>query len=220
MTEITDTFGMIDLTSLTSLNFPELETIDSIIWTGLPVLSSLAFTKGVSKATVLSIQNTGLASLEGIDLMEIGQLFLANNFFLDEVSMKLKTVSTSLGMSANGRDLKVSFPDLKVAYNMTFRNVSSLSIPSLAYINGSMGFYSNFFSTISAPKLTYVGSTVQSGSLSFVSNGMLTDIKMPLLRLVSGGFQIANNTKLEKIDGFPKLEGVGGTVQMYGTFKE
>lgn len=213
MSEITDIFGLSDVLALTNLNFPSLVSVDKILWQGLPSLSGLSFTKSVKMANVLNIQNTNLASLDGINLQVIDTLYLANNNFLDEVSMQLGKITNALAMAANGRYLKVEFPNLEWVFSAQFRNVSSLSIPSLASVNASLGFYSNFFDSLKAPNLTTVG-----GSLSFVSNGALTDISMPELKSLGGGLQIANNTKLMKVDGFPRLTDVSGAIEMLGTF--
>jgi len=115
--------------------------------------------------------------------------------------------------------LEVSFPELTWAANMTFRNVSSVSLPSLAKVNGSLGFYGNYLDSVSAPKLTSVGQfNTGQGSLAFVANSKLTEIDMPLLKSVGGAAQIANNTLLTSID-FPALESVGGAVDYSGTFE-
>lgn len=214
LSTISDTFGLDTISSLTSLSFPALVAVDSILWSGLPSLQGLSFTQQVQKASTLSIQNTNLATLEGIDLQMIDFLQIANNPFLDEVNMQLGNVTEALSMAANGRNIKVSFPNLEWARNMTFRNVSSLDIPSLAVVNKSAGFYSNFFDSISAPNLTAVG-----GSLAFVSNGALTNISFPELKALNGGLQIANNTKLGTVDGFPRLSKVFGDVDLFGVFK-
>jgi len=102
---------------------------------------------------------------------------------------------------------------------MTFRNVSTLSIPSLATVNGSLGFYGNYFDSLAAPNLTTIGSKNQqnTGSLAIVANGDLTNVSMPLLQTVQGAYQIANNSALQNIS-FPLLSQIGGALDFSGNF--
>ena len=213
LSQIDDSFTLTNVQTMTNLNFPQLYAVDTVDWSGLPNLAGLSFTTGLQKANTLMIQNTELGSLSGINLQEIDILLLANNAFLDEVSMQLGSVSTSLNIEANGRNVQASFPNLEWAYNMTFRNVSSVSFPSLASLNGSLGFYSNYMQSISAPNLTTVG-----GGLALVSNPELTNLSMPELKTVSGGLQIANNTAFGSINGFPSLTTVDGAIDFNGEF--
>jgi len=95
---------------------------------------------------------------------------------------------------------------------MTFRNVSSVSIPSLKRVNGSLGFYGNYFDSLKAPNLTFVGS-----SIAFVANPNLENVTLPLLKSIGGANQIANNSALTDIS-YPVLETVGGAIDFSGNF--
>ncbi|TKA81538.1 hypothetical protein B0A49_00452 [Cryomyces minteri] len=210
---ITDTFDLNGLTILSTLNFPRLTNVNTIRWEALPALQGLSFTTGVQTAASVTIQNTQLNSLTGINLQVVDTFFIANNPYLNQMALQLGNISTSLTLEANGRNLSAVFPNLQWAFNMTFRNCSTVSIPSLASVNGSMGFYSNELTSLIGPNLTSVG-----GSLSFVSNTMLTNISLPKLTTIGGGFQIANNTELKSIDGFPSLKTIGGALDFNGNF--
>ena len=210
---IGDTFGLNGLTILTTLNFPRLSVVGSIDWTALPQLQGLSFTSGLQEAGSVSIQNTQLNTLTGINLQMVDTLTIANNPYLNDINMQLGNVTQSMVLEANGRNVSATFPNLEWAFNMTFRNVSKVSIPSLASVNGSMGFYANFFDSIAGPNLTTVG-----GSLSFVSNEAMTNLSFPELTTVNGGLQVANNTALPSVDGFPALATVGGALDFNGDF--
>lgn len=210
---ISDTFGLNGLTILSTLNFPRLTNVETIDWVALPALQGLSFTTGVQTASSVSIQNTQLNTLDGINLQVVDTFYIANNNYLDMINMQLGNITTSLTLEANGRNVSAIFPNLDWAYNMTFRNVSAVSIPSLASLNGSMGFYSNEFMTVNAPNLTSVG-----GSLSFVSSADLTNVSMPMLKTITGGFQIANNTEYKIVNGFNSLQTIGGALDFYGNF--
>ena len=187
--------------------------VGSIQWEALPALQGLSFTTGVQSANELNIQNTQLNSLDGINLQVVDTVYIANNPYLQDIEMQLGNITNALTLESNGKNVSAIFPNLIWANNMTFRNASRVSIPSLESVNGSLGFYSNDFSSLTAANLTSVG-----GSLSFVSNTDLSNVSMPLLKTISGGFQLANNTELDMVDGFPVLATVGGALDFYGNF--
>jgi len=213
--KIGDSFALNGVQVLSTLNFPRLTNVDTIDWQALPNLQGLSFTTGVQMASSVSIQNTGLASLDGINLQVVDSMIIENNPFLEDLEMQLGNISTALSIGANGQNVSAIFPNLEWAFNMTFRNVSNISLPSLAAVNGSLGFYSNFMDSVACPNLTNIG-----GSLSFISNADLTNITMPELKQVQGALNIQNNTALEEITGFGSLTTVTGAVDFYGNFSD
>jgi len=110
--------------------------------------------------------------------------------------------------------LVTTFPMLETATNMTFRNCSSVSLPSLANVTQDLGFYGNTMQSFVAPNLTTVG------GLIFVDNTQLTNISLPQLTSVNQSYQIANNTLLKNVTGFPQLSIVGGALDFNGNFTE
>lgn len=214
LTTIGDSFSLNGLTILSTLNFPQLTEVDTIDWVALPALQGLSFTSGLQKASSVTIQNTQLNSLDGINLQVVDQLVITENNYLDDINMHLGNVTQSLDIAANGRKVSATFPNLEWAYNITLRNVSTVEIPSLASVNGSIGLYASFFEGVAAPNLTTVG-----GSLSLVSNEDLNNISFPELKKVGGGLQVANNTELKGIS-FPALQTVAGALDFYGNFSK
>lgn len=211
---IQGTWGLQDLTILSTLQFDSLTGVNTINWVGLPALQSLNMAQGISKANNVYISNTQLNNINGIELTAVGQLNINNNPFMTTVNVNdLTNVTDSLSFSANGRDLEISFPNLQDAANLTFRNVSKISMPSLANVAGSMGFYSDTFETFQAPNLTQTG-----GTLAFVDSPSLTSFAFPALTTIGGGFLVANNTKLKAIDGLPKLSTIVGALDFAGSF--
>ena len=209
---IGDAFKLENIQILSTLNFPQLSEVGSIEWTGLPTLSGLSFTTGLQEASSLTIINTGLQSLDGINLQNVDTFIVTNNNFLNEISMQVGSIADRIELSANGRDVSAEFPNLEWAYNATLNNLTSLSMPSLSSINGSFGINSNFFESMAAPNLTNVG-----GTLSFVANAALTNVSMPELKTVVGGLLIANNSKFDEID-FESLARVGGAIDITGDY--
>ncbi|KAG4029396.1 hypothetical protein MFRU_016g01490 [Monilinia fructicola] len=218
LSSVDGTFTLNNLTLLSTLQFSSLTKIGTINWAALPALPSLTFTNAVRSAKSVTITNTFLSTLDGINLDTVDTLNINNNNRLKTFSTQVGNVTTLLNIDSNGKSLDVSFPNLIWAANMTFRNVSSVSIPSLAVVNGSLGFYENYFTSLNAPNLTAVGNTANGqGGLAFVANPSLANITIPNLETVGGAFQIANNSALGGIS-FPKLTQVGGAIDFSGNF--
>merc|ERR1711967_74267 len=134
---------------------------------GLPQLQGLSFTTGLQMVESLSIQNTQLGSLDGINLQVADTVYIANNNFLNDITMQLGNVSDSMVLEANGLNVSAIFPNMKWGNELTFRNCSQVSLPSLATTNGSM------------PVLTKVG-----GGLNVANNTGLRTIAFPQLETV------------------------------------
>jgi hypothetical protein len=204
-----------DLTRLNAVNFPQLKRIDSIKWNALPALQEIGFTGEVTQANTVDIQNTALRSLKGINIEEVDTVFIANNGYIDDIAMQLGNVSKSMIISENNEALKVDLPNLIWASNLTFRFCASVSVPSLESVNGSLGLYNNGFESFAAPNLTTVGEAV-----ALVANENLSNVSFPQLTKISGNLQIANNSKLIEIDGYPALKSIGGAFDMSGNFTD
>ncbi|KAF1940167.1 hypothetical protein EJ02DRAFT_456226 [Clathrospora elynae] len=201
------------LTRLVGVDFPKLKNIDSIKWNALPNLQNLGFTAEVEQAKKIDIQNTALRSLKGINIEQIDTVFIANNGYIDEIAMQLGNVTKSLTLADNNKNVKVQLPNLIWASNLTFRFCGSVEVPSLQSLNGSLGLYNNGFETFSAPNLTSVGEAV-----ALVANENLSNITFPMLTKINDNLQIANNSKLIEIAGFPNLKSIGGAFDMSGNF--
>ncbi|CAI7564343.1 unnamed protein product [Penicillium glandicola] len=214
LTTIGGTFDLEGLTTLTLLDFAELDDVGSINWEALPKLQSLTFTAGVTQAGDVSIVNTGLTSLDGISLKTVGTFAIQNNRDLKTININnLQNATDLISFSGNYDDLEVNFPNLGTGTNMTFLNISSVSIPSLETLTGQLGFWGTKFETFSAPNLT------KTGDLIFKDNTKLSNISMPVLTTVDGGFTIARDDKLSTIS-LPMLKRVNGAIDFSGTFNK
>jgi len=212
---IGDDFKLSGLTLLNTLQFDSLTEVGTIDFEALSQLQQLDFKKGVVKATKVRITNTYLNSLTGIELKTVGDMDVSNNPRLTQVNVDdIVNITGLVTFSANNPDLKITFPKLQTAKNMTFRNASEVELPSLKTTDGLLGFYSNYFSTFVGPNLT------STGSLVFTDNAKLTNISLPVLETVKGVFQIANNTALKSVDGFPKLKSITGALDFSGNFSK
>ncbi|KAH6639767.1 hypothetical protein C7974DRAFT_373961 [Boeremia exigua] len=210
--------GSLTLTGLVRLfgiDFPKLKTVTGIKWSALPNLNTIGFTAEVTKANTVQIENTGLRDLKGINIEQVDTLFIANNGQINEVNMQLGNVSDSLTFANNNKELAITLPNLIWATNLTFRFVGSLSMPSLKSTNGSLGLYNNDFSSFSAPNLTSIGE-----ALAIVANEKVSNISFPLLTKINDNLQIANNTNLTTLDGFPLLKSIGGAFDISGNMSK
>lgn len=216
--QIKGAFHLEALTLLSSLQMSLLTAVKTINFVSLPNLGLLTFPATLTSANSITISNTFLNSLVGINVTSIQTLQIDNNPHLVEFTTQIANISSAAVFNANGANLAISFPSLKWAANMTFRDIGSISIPSLQVINGSLGFYESSLQTITANNLTSVGSfATGAGSLAFVQNNALTNITMNALKSVGGADQIANNTVLNAIS-FPALVDVGGAIDFSGDF--
>ncbi|KAJ5811066.1 hypothetical protein N7447_010582 [Penicillium robsamsonii] len=214
LTSIGKAFDLEGLTTLTLLDFAELESVGSINWEALPKLQSLSFPKGVSEAGDVSIANTGLTDLNGISLKTVGTFSIQNNRDLKTININnLQNATDLISFSGNFDTLEVDLPNLGTGTNMTFQNISSVSLPSLEKLTGQLGFWGTKFQTFSAPNLT------QTGDLIFKDNTKLSNISMPVLKTVAGGFTIARDNKLSTIS-LPMLQRVNGAIDFSGTFNK
>ena len=217
--EITGLMACSALSGLAGINMPALNSVSQMNLTALPLLQALNFgSVGVTKARSILITNTGLGSLDGLNNLEtVDALNINNNQALQNVTLKIVSVKTLVEIVDNNgltTGLNVNFPLLQTAQNMTFRNCSDIKLPALQNVTDDLGFYGNDFESFSAPNFT------TCRSLVFVDNPELTNISFPSATSANGTFLIANNTKLDKIDGFPGLEVVGGAVLFKGNFTE
>ena len=213
--EIAGSLTLGGLTRLYGVDFPNLKKVESIEWSALPNLQTIGFTAEVTEADNVKIENTALRSLKGINIEKADSIFIANNGYINEISMQLGNVSDSLTFADNNEELAVTLPNLIWATNLTFRFVGSLEMPSLETLNGSLGLYNNGFDTFAAPNLTSIGE-----ALAIVANEQVGNISFPQLTKISGNLQIANNTNLSAIDGFAKLKSIGGAFDVSGNMSK
>lgn len=210
-------FTLKNVTKLSTLSFPKLGEVGSIDWATLNALPEPTFgNPGITKAKSVTIADTFIENIDGINVDSLSDMNINNNRRLTKFSTSIKSLTNTMYIQANGLNLSMEMPNLEWIANMTIANVTSFSVPSLHTVNGSMRFDSNYFTTFTAANLT----DIQDGDLSFVSNPQLTNISIPTLTHIGGGFTIANNTALEQLDGFGALNEIGGAVKVRGSFTD
>lgn len=209
------TFNLFNVTGLNFLSFTNLTSVSSLVWNIVPNFISVTFPQEISKANSIDIEDTTLKTLDGINLDTVDTFTVINNRFLTSISTQVSSVGSIMNIASNGIGLTVDLPNLVWAANATFRNTSSVMIPSLTTINGTLTFDENLFSDLSAPNLTAIGTS--GGSLTLAGNPSLTNFSFPLLKSIAGANNIANNSALMNIS-FPSLTSVGGAIFFTGNF--
>jgi len=219
LTTIGGAFQLTSLTVLGTLSMPFINSVGSIFWQTLPGLQTLQFNTGITEAGQVTITDTILTSLSGINLVTVQQFNINNNRYLKDVTVQLTNVTDLLAIEFNGAQVAASFPNLTWANNATFRSCGSVSLPLLEIVNGSLGFFENSFTEVITPKLTAVGTGPNGGDITFANNDDLTNVSMPLLTTIFGTLQFVNDTSIQQIEGFPTLSSVRGSIDISGSFE-
>ena len=212
MTSIQGSLHLDGVTALNKLSFSKLGQVGSLTLNAVPNLDTMDFTAGVSKAGTIDIQNTKLGSLQGISLVMVDTINIANNPYLTNVSMPLGNVTKSLTVSALTASLDVSLPNLIWASNLTFHNVSTVELPQLSSTNGSIGVYGLLNDTFAAPMLGDIG-----GALVLQDGTNIQNFNVPNVTQIGADFTIANCNKIGNIT-MPLLKKVGGAWDTHGNF--
>lgn len=207
-------FKLENVTFLNSLQFPELKEAKSIEWVSLTRLDTLTLGP-LAKADSVRLSDTFLNTLDGFALPTVKSFKIDNNRRLTKYTSELTSVE-ELIIQANGLDLEVDLSKANWISSMEIANVTKFSVPALKVVNASARFDSNFFETFSAPNLT----KTETGDISFVGNAYLQNMTFPKLTEIAGGLLIANNTGLDRVTFFPKLQKVSGAVKLRGNFTE
>lgn len=227
LTTITGLLALENVTLLSTLNMPALTSVGSIHWVSLPALNSLSFTSGITQAGNISVVNTFLSSLEGIEPGSTGELRIVSNRRLRKIDLPIRNITGNLTFQHNGvkaqilpsdpvvaktLDIKTSFeaPRLKAIRGRAQFDSSYFALPLLTTIDGHASFDDIQFNSLTAPSLEKCGDLIITNSPS------LTDIDFPALKTISGQLKITNNTMLEVVDGLKGLATVLTDVKVRG----
>lgn len=208
-------FKISKTTQLNSISMPKLTQVNKLTWQSIGNPAEMGITQ-LNKVDEVTISDTKLRSIDAINVTSISSMNLDNNQFITKYEPAIKEIKKELNIHANGLDMEVSFPNLIWALNVAVSDVSKISFPSLAIVNGSARFDDNKFDSFSFPNLT----STTNGDISFVGNENMQNLTFPKLTRIGGGLLIANNTALEEISNFPLLETVVGAIKLRGNFTE
>jgi hypothetical protein len=223
-------FDIYENPSLSTVSLPNLTSVGTLTLNELPSLIDLNFVAGIRNITgytrggpgsgsqvfpsQVTIQNTGLISLEGLLFSDIIGLTITDN------ALKSLTLSLESFNCANDYSYTV---DISRNYNMSLNlpnltttncelvgldDLSALNIPALSVVNGSVSFNNLTPNSFTAPKLLSV-----SDSIHFVQ-GNVQQINLPALQTVGMKFSIDGTPAIYLENGIllPNITNVSGMI--------
>lgn len=200
-------------TILGNLNLAQLTTVGDFRLNALPALESTGLTSGITSAESVIISDTGLNTLEGINVVELTVFNVNNNNEIETIDSGLQNVTELLSISHNADQVDVRLDSLREARNVDLQSISSLSVANLTRITGYLSFVDNAIDRIELNRLRTIGN-----SLTIGRNSDLEEIEFPELTSLGGALVIFDNDGLSSFSGFPELTRVGGSVSMNGSF--
>lgn len=208
--KISGELSLLDNSQLAAVAFPKLDSVKKLTMIGLASLRNLGFDGGISSVEDLSIENTQLQNLNGIDLNKTNSIRIIANPSIANISMGVSNMTGAMEIGDNNADVVVSFPNLQHAGNMSFRSVGNLSLPALKDISpGSFGIFKSKLQSFYAANFTEVKSDFS------ISNATeLDDLSLPALAKV-GAFRI-ENTNLAEITKLGKLKEANAALDISG----
>lgn len=200
---------------LSSLNMQSLKSVNNLQLINLPQLSGLTFgTSGVTKSSSITITDTFINDLSGLNIATADTIDISNNAKLTTFNSDLVNVTKSLKLTNNGNTMQVNMSRLETAGDVQFRQVKSFDAPALSMVESIKFNDSPELLTVSANNLTDI-----SASLTFINNKKLSNVSFNALTTIKGDMTIQNNTALAAIEGFPKLKTVGN-ILLGGSFEK
>lgn len=192
------------LHNLSTVTIPSLTSVGALEFDELPNLKTVNFSAGLQHITgyqdpqvegstypYFLIINTSLTSISGL-AFPTAELQITNNLDLQDVTIPVETVNC--GPDVIGVDITVNpvlnlnLPNLKIinCTSSTF-DISTLSIPALTTINGSLEIRPFYGTLFSAPSLISVSQGFD------IEEGRLTNISLPALQTVGEFFFVNSN---------------------------
>ncbi|KAF3399049.1 hypothetical protein DPV78_007205 [Talaromyces pinophilus] len=198
---------------LTDLTLGELNFVGDMKLEDLPNLQSLNFTSGMRTVSGISIVNTGLTTLDGLEISSASDgINIPANTALTDITFPSLTNTSIFSIHANNPKMKVNLPSLAAVQDLTIENVTSLSIPGLYQVTGQLLIAGSSIDSFST------GPLKNGGGILFIDNPFLSNISMPDLTSLSGDLVITGNEALQQITGFTGLADVHGNIDVTGNY--
>ncbi|CAG8605816.1 15281_t:CDS:2, partial [Dentiscutata heterogama] len=201
---------------LTTLEFPSIQKIDTLTIKKLPNLADLSFSSMLNETKNLEISETGARGILVLKVNKMSNLRVENNKQLEYLQAPNMESINTIYLTENGKG-KFDFtaPYLSNVNDLTVKSVGSLSLPSLSMVSNNFVASENSFSSLSLQNLRSI-----TGAMTIDRNQYLNSTNFPELQTIGSSLVISNNPSLEKINGFPKLERIGGSADITGSFSE
>lgn len=202
------------LIGLTALNFPALTSVGTLTFRTLgPVLQVLNWGTGLKTVGALTIQDTFLQNLNGINLTSAQSIIISNNGYLTDINIPLNSITGAIQLNDNASGkTAASFGNLTSAGSISIRNCSTVNLNYLANTTGQVALLSNSFTNLSLPALT------TSNGLIIDNNNAMTALSLPVYAVDNGALSIENNTAFQSVISMPALTQVRGAATFRGAF--
>lgn len=216
LSSIGGTFKLNNLIYFMVLEMDTLSNAGNLNLTMLPNLGTMTFDNKVRNVGSMAIIDTGLNSLNDIEVDSVGDFTVSANPRLTNFTMdSLTNITGSFYFDAAMTDVYVDLPNLITATDLTFVDVQSVSLPALVTVSDKFNVTSDYMTNFFVPKLIASG-----GSVSFQLAGELGNLSMPELKTLLGDLEISSNGLLQHINGFPKLYKIQGDLTVVGNYTE
>lgn len=198
---------------MSTLNLAQLTTVGTLQFNALPALEKTGLGSGITSADSIIISDTGLTSLDGINVYKLKVLDVNNNGDIESIDSGLQKVTDSLSISYNAEKVDVTLDQLTEVNSASFESINSLSAANLTKVTGALALVSNSIDKIEFKELKSVGK-----SLTISKNDDLEEIDFPKLTSIGGALNIIDNEELSSFDGFSKVKTISGSVTLDGKF--
>lgn len=222
--KITGSFQLMNLHSLTTMEFPLLRHVGTINWQILPILNFLQLYAEQDNGTIvdrdLIISDTSLTQLDEYftNIRCLNKLNINNNRFLESATFSnLVQVKDKLNVQGNSQDFSLKCTELQSVDGLTVRDAAVIELPKLQKVYHSMEIIENpHLKELKLPELQSV-----DGTLGIMDNALLSEIDLQSLQEIQGGFMFEDNFHMdEALDFVPSLKVIGGAVSFNGPFAD
>lgn len=202
-----------NLTTLTTLSLPQLNSVRTLFWQTLPELQGVDLGNGLETASGINVADTAIQKLDAINVGNAQTISVVNNGYLTSLAWDTSNVTGDFVINGNGQmGLSVSLANLKNAGQIDFSNISSLALGELASVGMTLAVQGSTVQSLMFPNLT------RAGGVNVNNNPDLTNLSMPILSNVNNGFGITANDKLGGVLNFPDITFIGGALTVRGAF--
>ncbi|PVU99146.1 hypothetical protein BB559_000974 [Furculomyces boomerangus] len=216
LTKVSGSMILKNNTQLIGIAIPKLTSVTKLSVTNNPNLNYLN-ADSITSADIVEISQTSIQELRSLMFKKCKSLEISGNMNLKSIELfNLVEASQYLSIMDNNRQSKLSLPVLvTINGKMTFKNLASISAPSLQKVVESMNLIENTAQEIEFPVLQNT-----RNNIFIISNKNLESIKFTKLRDIGSGLIIQNNPKLTTIakDSFPELQSIGDKILAVGAF--
>ena len=107
--------------------------------------------------------------------------------------------------------MSIKLPELTYAYSLEIADASDIDLSGLQSVSSSFSISGNDVQGLAFADLSFVG-----GDLSISNSPLLKHVDFGELVSAQGDLKIVDNSQLVQLDGFAKLNAIGGSLEVRG----